>query len=213
MTVSKNTPTPKNPDLSVVIVDTGCANTSSVQFAIERLGYTATITADADTILSADRVFLPGVGTAEQAMENLHARGLVTVIQHIKNPVLGICLGMQMLCERSVENGTDTACLGMCSAPVETLDTGNYPSPHMGWNTTTATAENHPLLNGIGADDYFYFVHSYAVPVGDYTVARCDYGSAFSAIIQVGNYYGVQFHPERSAQAGAKLIQNFLEAL
>ncbi|MGF1724126.1 imidazole glycerol phosphate synthase subunit HisH [Photobacterium nomapromontoriensis] len=203
----------------VVIIDTGCANVSSVQFAIERLGYSVIVSKDPEVVLDADKLFLPGVGTASEAMKNLKERSLIALIKRVEKPLLGICLGMQLLGKRSQEqgqNGTDHVdCLGLCEASVQKLQTGTLPLPHMGWNTITPEP-GHPLFNGIPADSYFYFVHSYAMPIfeeitGGRTIASSDYGQQFTAAVQNGNYFGVQFHPERSSKVGSKLIQNFLE--
>ncbi|MFA0085874.1 imidazole glycerol phosphate synthase subunit HisH [Vibrio sp. 10N.261.51.F12] len=198
----------------VVIIDTGCANVSSVKFAIERLGYAVTISKDADIVLGADKLFLPGVGTASEAMKNLEQRNLIELVKQVEQPLLGICLGMQLLGKLSQEKGQkadqQVECLGLCDGEVKKLETGSLPLPHMGWNTVKANS-GHPLFSGIEDSEYFYFVHSFGMQVGDYTIAQCDYGTAFSAAIQSENYYGVQFHPERSSKAGSKLIQNFLE--
>tara|TARA_B100001059_G_scaffold158352_1_gene157969 strand:+ start:1713 stop:2327 length:615 start_codon:yes stop_codon:yes gene_type:complete len=198
----------------VVIIDTGCANVSSVKFAIERLGYTVEISKEPEVVLAADKLFLPGVGTANEAMKNLQERDLVALVKQVEKPLLGICLGMQLLGKLSQEKGQKAdelvECLGLCEGEVRLLDTGDLPLPHMGWNTVTATP-NHSLFKDIEEGEYFYFVHSFAMPVGDYTIAQCDYGNPFTAAVQSGNYYGVQFHPERSSKAGSKLIQNFLE--
>ena len=205
-----NTP---NKSQNIVIVDTGCANISSVRIAIERLGYAVQISRDADVILGADKVFLPGVGTASAAMHNLAERNLIDLIKRINKPVLGICLGMQLLASKSFEDGSKTGdgldCLGLCNSTVEKMQTGDLPLPHMGWNTLSVTP-NHPLFKDIDENAYFYFVHSYAMPVHEGTIATCDYGGAFTAAVQNDNFYGVQFHPERSSTAGAKLIENFL---
>ncbi|CAH0526471.1 imidazole glycerol phosphate synthase subunit HisH [Vibrio hippocampi] len=203
-----------NREQKVVIIDTGCANVSSVKFAIQRLGYDVTISKQPEVVLGADKLFLPGVGTASEAMKNLEQRNLIDLVKQVEKPMLGICLGMQLLGKLSQEKGQKAnetvECLGLCNGEVKLLETGDLPLPHMGWNTVAAQA-NHPLFKDIEAGEYFYFVHSFAMPVGDYTIAECDYGSPFSAAIQSGNYYGVQFHPERSSKAGSKLIQNFLE--
>ncbi|MBE3868043.1 imidazole glycerol phosphate synthase subunit HisH [Vibrio parahaemolyticus] len=198
----------------VVIIDTGCANVSSVKFAIERLGYDVTISKDPQVVLSADKLFLPGVGTASEAMKNLEERDLIELVKKVEKPLLGICLGMQLLGKLSQEKGQKAdeivECLGLCDGEVRLLQTGDLPLPHMGWNTVSANP-GHPLFKDIEEGEYFYFVHSFAMPVGDYTIAQCDYGNPFSTAVQTGNYYGVQFHPERSSKAGSKLIQNFLE--
>ncbi|NAX44673.1 MULTISPECIES: imidazole glycerol phosphate synthase subunit HisH [unclassified Vibrio] len=198
----------------VVIIDTGCANVSSVKFAIERLGYPVTISKDPDVVLTADKLFLPGVGTASEAMKNLQQRDLITLVKQVEKPLLGICLGMQLLGQLSEEKGQQAndivECLGLCDGEVRLMDTGDLPLPHMGWNTVNAE-RGHPLFKGIEQGEYFYFVHSYAMPVGKYTIAECEYGKLFTAALQSGNYYGVQFHPERSSKAGSALIKNFLE--
>lgn len=197
----------------VVIIDTGCANVSSVKFAIERLGFAVEISKDPQVVLSADKLFLPGVGTASEAMKNLQERDLIGLVKQVEKPLLGICLGMQLLGKSSQEKGQkadqQVECLGLCDGDVKRMETGRLPLPHMGWNTVKSLPE-HPLFKGIEEGEYFYFVHSFAMPVGTYTIAECDYGQPFTAAVQSGNYYGVQFHPERSSKAGSKLIENFL---
>jgi len=197
----------------VVIIDTGCANVSSVKFAIERLGCEVVISKDPQVVLAADKLFLPGVGTASEAMKNLQQRNLIELVKQVEKPLLGICLGMQLLGKFSQEKGQkaneQVECLGLCDGEVKLLQTGELPLPHMGWNTVKSLPE-HPLFKGIEEGEYFYFVHSFAMPKGEYTIAKCDYGQPFSAAVQSGNYYGVQFHPERSSAAGSKLIENFL---
>ncbi|WP_299014596.1 imidazole glycerol phosphate synthase subunit HisH [uncultured Photobacterium sp.] len=203
----------------IVIIDTGCANVSSVRFAIEREGYKVIVSKEPDVVLAADKLFLPGVGTASEAMKNLKERNLIELVRKVDKPLLGICLGMQLLGELSEEHGQSgteqVACLGLCAAPVKKMETGDFPLPHMGWNTVTPEP-GHPLFNDIPDGSYFYFVHSYAMPIfnkddAGRTIASCEYGNAFTAAVQSGNYYGVQFHPERSSKAGAQLIKNFLE--
>ena len=195
--------------MDVVILDTGCANLSSVKWAIQRLGYEPQVSRDADVVLRADKLFLPGVGTAQAAMDQLHERDLIELIKACTQPVLGICLGMQLLGERSEENqGVET--LGIIDEAVPKMTDFGLPLPHMGWNRVYPKAGNR-LFNGIEDGEYFYFVHSYAMPVNPYTIAQCNYGEAFTAAVQKDNFFGVQFHPERSGSAGAQLLKNFLE--
>ncbi len=201
---------------SNVIVDTGCANLSSVKFAIQRLGFSVTITDDVELIKAADKVILPGVGSAKHAMANIINKGLVETLQNLTQPVLGFCLGMQLMTRSSTEGISEgvsesvVQCLNIIPTSVEPLNTQGNRLPHMGWNTLTSVA-NHPVLKGISIDDYFYFVHSFAVPISEYTVASCEYFSEFSAVIAKDNFIGCQFHPERSGALGSKIIQNFLE--
>ena len=195
--------------MNVVILDTGCANLSSVKWAVERLGYTPDVSRDPDVVLRADKLFLPGVGTAQAAMNQLEERDLVDLIKACTQPVLGICLGMQLLGSSSEENGGINT-LGIIDAECGLMDTRGLPLPHMGWNQINAQAGNH-LFRGIGEESYFYFVHSYAMPVNASTIAQCDYGQPFTAAVQKDNFFGVQFHPERSGKAGAQLLKNFLE--
>jgi imidazole glycerol-phosphate synthase subunit HisH len=193
----------------VSIIDNGGANIASLRYALERLGADAHLTADPAELRAAPRVILPGVGEAAEAMRRLNSLGLVEVIRDLRQPVLGICLGMQLLFETSEEG--DTRCLGILAGRAERFaDRDGYPVPHMGWNQLEIASPD-PLLRGIERGDYVYFVHGYALPVGPWTVATTDYGGAFSAVIRQGNFVGTQFHPERSAATGARLLANFLE--
>jgi glutamine amidotransferase len=195
--------------MSVVLVDAGGTNIGSVRYALQRLGVEAALTADAGTIRSADKVILPGVGAAGPGMARLRELGLVDLMGSLRQPVLGVCLGMQLLCAHSEEG--DTECLGLIPAPVRRFtEAPGVRVPHMGWNRVTAQCA-HSLLAGLGVDAQAYFVHSYAVPTGGWTLASSEYGQPFSAVIARDNFYGMQFHPERSAAVGAKLLKNFLE--
>ena len=193
----------------LAIVDSGGANIASVRFALDRLGIQSELTADPAIIRSADRVILPGVGAANEGMRKLHERGLVDCVRNLTQPVLGVCLGMQLLFESSAEGPTET--LGLIPGQVELLPCApGIQVPHMGWNTILS-GKNARLLEGIDEEARFYFVHSYAGPVNAFTVASCDHGTPFAAVVQRGNFCGVQFHPERSGAAGARLLKNFVE--
>jgi glutamine amidotransferase len=193
----------------VAIIDSGGANIASLRFALERLGASSTLTEDADELRAAPRVILPGVGAAADAMRRLESLRLVEVIRDLRQPVLGICLGMQLLFEASDEG--DTRCLGLLPGRVERFpDRDGFPVPHMGWNQLDFEADT-ALLAGITRGEYVYFVHSYRAPVGPWTVATADYGGEFSALVRQRNFHGAQFHPERSGQVGARLLAGFLE--
>jgi imidazole glycerol-phosphate synthase subunit HisH len=194
--------------MQLVIVDTGCANISSVYFAFKRLGVEASISREAAIIKAADKVVLPGVGTAHNAMAKLAQAELITTLQQLQQPLLGICLGMQLLTRHSMEG--DVACLNLIPGDVNTMQSGGLRLPHMGWNTL-CNISNHPLLAGFTEQDYVYFVHSFAVAPSPYTLAECHYGNNFAAVIGNNNVVGAQFHPERSGKTGARLLQNFLE--
>ncbi|MEL4247453.1 imidazole glycerol phosphate synthase subunit HisH [Shewanella xiamenensis] len=208
-------------EFDVVIIDTGCANLSSVRFAFERLGAKVLVTDDKASIKAAKRVVLPGVGSAGAAMASLSEKALVELIQGLTQPVLGVCLGMQMLTLLSKERGgqaQDCQCLGIIPTEIDELDrqtlkAEGLPLPHMGWNQLTFSnpSQVHPLFAGVPAGSYVYFVHSYRAPLSDYTLAQCRYGEDFSAAIGKGNFMGVQFHPEKSAAVGAQILGNFLK--
>ena len=196
----------------IAIIDSGGANIASVTFALERCGAKGTLTTDAEMIASADKVILPGVGAAPVAMAQLQKAGLVDCIRGLTQPVLGICLGMQLLFERSEEG--DTALLGLIPGTVGAFQSAPGLSiPHMGWNRLlpTAGAAANPLLKGIDDGAHVYFVHSYFAPVSGDTVAACRYIADFTALVAHGNFMGAQFHPERSGPVGARILQNFLE--
>ncbi|MBS1902198.1 MAG: imidazole glycerol phosphate synthase subunit HisH [Bacteroidetes bacterium] len=191
--------------MTIAIVDYGIGNTFSVAAALQRLGADITITSDASIVQQADRVVIPGVGDARAAMNELRLRGLDTVIPLLEQPVLGICLGMQLLCRNSEEG--DTQCMGVFDADVVRFD-GPLKVPHMGWNTIERTVG--PLFRGVDQGTFMYFVHSYHVTRTEMTVALSDYSGYFSAGLSRRNFFGVQFHPEKSGAAGARLLENFM---
>ena len=192
----------------VAIIDNGGANIASLRHALERLGAGSVLTTSAAELAAAPRVLLPGVGAAADAMARLRSLGLVDAIRGLTQPVLGICLGMQLLYERSEEG--DTECLGLVPGRVRRLADGpDLPVPHMGWNQLEPGRAD-PLLAGLRDREHFYYVHSYAAPVGANTVATTNYGGPFTAVVRRGNFAGAQFHPERSGPAGARLLANFL---
>lgn len=195
--------------MRVVLVDAGGANIGSVRYALQRLGVDAELTADAETITQAERVILPGVSTAATVMARLREQGLVEALRHLRAPLLGVCVGMQLLFEHSEED--QTPCLGLLPGRVARLSEGlGVRVPHMGWNTLQPLRET-PLLRGIAAGDHAYFVHSYAAPVTGDCIASSTHGQPFAAVVQRGHVAGAQFHPERSSAVGARLIQNFIE--
>jgi len=194
--------------VSVAIIDSGGANIASLRFALGRLGTETELTRDPGRVRQADRVLLPGVGAAAGAMHRLIDAGLDQVIRTLAQPVLGICLGMQLLLETSAEGGVD--CLGVVEGRAELLDaTPDVTVPHMGWNRTWRTADC-PLLAGIEDGAHFYYVHSFALGPGVQTMATATHGRTFTALVGRGNFFGTQFHPERSGPAGARLLENFL---
>ncbi len=196
--------------MNVAIVDSGGANIGSVRYALQRLGASSELTSSEAVIRAADRVILPGVGAAEAGMQALHRNGMAKVISSLTQPVLGICLGMQLMFESSAEDG-GTDCLGIFPGRAERfINTPQRRVPHMGWNQLDRVRQ-HPLLQGISSNAFAYFVHSYALPVGADTLAQSDYGVPFAAIVQRDNFHAAQFHPERSAAVGAQLLKNFLE--
>jgi glutamine amidotransferase len=195
--------------MKLAIIDSGGANIASLRFAVERLGYEATLTTDARTVREATHVILPGVGAAADCMRRLQGAGLVDTIRSLRQPLLGVCVGMQLLFESSEEG--DVPCLGLLPGRVQRFaNHEQLPVPHMGWNQLEFDRDS-PLLQDIAAGDHVYFVHSYSAPVSELTLASSLYGERFSAIVQRGNVFGAQFHPERSARTGATLLRNFLQ--
>jgi imidazole glycerol-phosphate synthase subunit HisH len=199
---------PTNLAQKVVILDTGCANLASVKYAIQRLGYQPIVSRDSQIVLNSDKLFLPGVGSASAAMKQLCDNQLIDLIKACTQPVLGICLGMQLLARYSEEGHVNT--LGMIEQNIIHLPDHGLPLPHMGWNRVYTDTDT-PLFKNIPPEAYFYFVHSYMLPICSATIASANYGESFSATIQKDNFFGVQFHPERSGKNGAKLLKNFLE--
>ena len=190
----------------IAIVKYNAGNIRSVQNALSRLGYDSVITDDPAELRAAEKVIFPGVGEANSAMRYLKEKGLDEVIKSLEQPVLGICLGLQLMCISSEEGNTD--CLGIFPNKVLRFQ-GNVIIPHMGWNDFIST--NGPLFSGIKTEDDVYFVHSYYAELGAYTAAICDYIEPFSAAISKDNFYATQFHPEKSSEVGTLILKNFLE--
>lgn len=191
--------------MKLVIVDLGCGNIGSVRLAFSRLGVDALVTSDAEQIAGADKVILPGVGTAGFAMERIDGLGLRETLARLRQPALGICLGMQLLFEISEEE--NSRCLGIIPGRVGALEpVPGRPVPHMGWTRVTVRSANLGLENG----DYVYFAHSFACDDGPSAVATATYGREIAAVVRKGNWLGVQFHPERSGAAGARFLESFL---
>lgn len=195
--------------MSVAVVNSGGANISSVLHALRRLGAEPEFTADASTIERSERVILPGVGAAGRAMDVLRENGLVSVIRNLSQPVLGICLGMQLLFDSSEEDNAQL--LGLIPGRLARFEESqSLRVPHMGWNVISVKRQD-PLSDPLD-EKWFYFVHSYSAPLGGWTLASSRHGREFSAIVRKDNFYGAQFHPERSAKAGAQLLRRFLQA-
>lgn len=194
--------------MEVAVVKLGVGNTASVLFALERLGARGVLTDDPARIAEAERVILPGVGAAGYAIAALRARGLDAALRQFKRPMLGICLGLQLLYARSEEGNADG--LGFFPGVVAALPhSPALPAPHMGWTKLEVTRA-HPLLDGLAASPYAYFVHSFACPIGAETIAVGAYGRRFAAVAAKDNVFGCQFHPERSGEVGARVLKNFL---
>ena len=194
--------------LDLVMIDYGAGNVQSVQYALERLGHHAEISHDPERVARADKVIFPGVGAARASMTALRERGLATAIPRLQQPVLGICVGMQVMGARSEEE--DTSCLGIVPAVVRKLrPDARRKVPHMGWNTLSGTRD---WLSGGFEDEHVYYVHSYAMEVGPWTVAETAYTATFSAALRHENFYGTQFHAEKSGDVGSRVLAAFLEA-
>ncbi|WP_421786413.1 imidazole glycerol phosphate synthase subunit HisH [Hyphobacterium sp.] len=195
--------------MTVALIDTGCANIFSVEAALNRIGADFDLVESPEDAENAERLILPGVGAAGPAMVRLTAAGWTMALRDEKRPVLGICLGMQLLFGRSAEGGVET--VGVIEGEIAAMMPPRLGVlPHMGWNTLQLQAED-PLISGIADNSHVYFVHGYAAPVGTVTLATTDYGAPFSAIVRQGNFMGCQFHPERSGAVGRRILQNFVE--
>ncbi len=192
--------------MRVAVLRYNAGNVKSLSFALNRLGVNPTITDDPSLLMSADKVIFPGQGEASTAMEYLRRKGLDRVLIDLKQPFLGVCLGMQLMCKWSEEN--DTECLGMLPISVKKFDKSNKV-PHMGWNSISRLRG--PLFRNISENDFLYFVHSYYVENSDFTVAETEYGITFSAALSKDNFYAIQPHPEKSSDAGMKILENFLK--
>ena len=197
--------------MRLVIIKYNAGNIQSVLYALERIGAEAVVTDDADAIRGADKVIFPGVGEASTAMDYLRERGIDEVIRGLRQPVLGICLGMQLLCSYSEEN--DTKCLGIFDERVCRFAPADVATkvPQVGWNNIYEL--NTSLFEGVAAGSWCYFVHGYYASLGDHTIARTDYVQPYSSALHRGNFYGVQFHPEKSAATGEKILKNFIELI
>lgn len=195
--------------MKIAVIKYNAGNIYSVDYALKRLGVEAVITADKDVLRAADKVIFPGVGEAETTMKFLRANGMDTLIKELRQPLLGICLGMQLMCRHSEEGDAD--CLGIFDTEVKRFVSQKHEDkvPHMGWNTLTET--NSALFKGFTKDEFVYFVHSFYVPVNESTAAVTDYIHPFSAALHKDNYYATQFHPEKSGSVGERILRNFLE--
>lgn len=195
--------------MKTVLIDYNAGNIRSVLFALERLGVEAELSSDPEVIRSADKVIFPGVGEAGTTMEHLKAKQMDRVIADLKQPVLGICLGMQLLCEYSEEGNTE--CLGIIPQKVRKFSPQNQEKvPHVGWNTVVPHPQSSTLFEKLSSDSYVYYVHSFYVEIGPYSIAETDYIHPFSAALQMDNFYATQFHPEKSGGVGEQILKNFL---
>jgi len=196
---------------NVTLIGYGSGNVASVRFALERLGARVRVTSDPADLVDAERVILPGVGAAGYAMQRLNTLGLSQALRQFERPLMGVCLGQQLLFEASDEDG-DIEMLGLIPGRVTAIEPRpSLPSPHMGWSRLTKRRDD-PLLEGIKDGDWAYFVHGFVCPDGEATIAAADYGGlTVPGVVNIGNRWGCQFHPERSSAAGARILKNFLE--
>ena len=193
--------------MNLKIIKYNAGNIQSVLYALERIGFSAEVTDDIDSLRGADKVIFPGVGEASSAMKSLKESRLDELIRDLKQPVLGICVGMQLLCEHSEEN--DTECLGVIPVQVKRFPTNNeIKVPQIGWNNIYGLKT--PLFKDIDENSFIYNVHSYYAEDSDYTIASCNYGVEYAAAVQKNNFYGLQFHTEKSADIGERILKNFL---
>ena len=194
--------------MNVAIIKYNAGNVFSVDYALKRLGIEAIVTADKEILSNADKIIFPGVGEAKTTMDYLKRNMLDVLIKDLRQPVLGICLGMQLLCKHSEEGDVD--CLGIFDAEVKRFTPNRHEDkvPHMGWNTICRT--NSPLFNGFDKEEFVYFVHSYYVPLNEYTAAQTDYILPYSSALHKDNFYATQFHPEKSGESGERILTNFL---
>lgn len=194
----------------IAIIQYNAGNVQSVQNALKRLGYEAVVSNDPAVLQSAEKIIFPGVGNAGAAMKDLQETGLDQLIPTLKQPLLGICVGMQLLCKHSEES--DTPCLGIVDAPVKKFQaTASFKVPQVGWNTLYNCRSG--LLNAVPENAFVYYVHSYYAALCEATVAITDYTLSYSAAVQKDNFYGVQFHTEKSAATGDRILKNFIELL
>ncbi|MCZ7601346.1 MAG: imidazole glycerol phosphate synthase subunit HisH [Melioribacteraceae bacterium] len=192
----------------IALIEYGAGNTASVSNALKEIGVEHIISKNEKDISEADKIIFPGVGEASSAVKKLHLLNLFSLLRVIKKPMLGICLGMHILCDRSEEG--DVACLGVINGEAKKFDTTKVKVPHMGWNNVNISKDS-KLFNNIDDKSYFYFAHSYYIPKNDSTIATTEHDLEFCAVLEKDNFYGVQFHPEKSGEAGLQLLKNFVE--
>ena len=193
--------------MEIAIIKYNAGNVASVMYALDRIGQKYKWTDDPEEIKKADKVIFPGVGEASTAMAYLKEKGLDTLIKGLKQPVLATCIGMQLLCKHSEEGNTN--CIGVFDVEVKKFQSKDLKIPHVGWNSITEKGEN-PLMKGLKAEEFVYFVHSFYAPVNTYTTAACEYVQPFSAMLHKDNFYAAQFHAEISGKAGEQILKNFL---